>query len=467
MTHSLARRFLAVFSFSSVVAWGLLAAWLYWQLNAEVNALFDAHIAEGAATIEALIRSESLDYVPADAQARSGFDDFIAAELKLHLELPSHARDHAYQVWLGSPPHLLQSSNAPATRLADPAQVGFTQRTIDGHSWRVFTLTSDGTYGPVQLSVGEPIEVRAKVLRRLALGLSAPTLSTLVLLLWMLRWGIAWGLRPVSGLARDVARRSSRDLQPLALQVVAQELKPIAESLNVLLGRLSVALQIEREFSADAAHELRNPLAGIKIQTEVALRARDAGERDEALTKVVAGVDHMTVVLAQLLSLARLDPAVLQGEAVPLTVHDAVNRVFAEFAVPAALRAVVLVNRVPQDFALQANADALTIALRNLLDNAITHGGSPGLVSVNAHQADHDYAEIKVDDDGSGIPDEAHATLLRRFNRLPESRGTGSGLGLAIVARIAELHRASVALSRSDLGGLCVTLRWLSPEIVP
>lgn len=462
MSHSLARRFLTVLSFSSVIAWGLLAAWLYWQLTAEVNALFDAYIAEGAETMAALIRSEALEFEAAATQESGDFDAFIAAELRRHLDLPVYARDHVYQVALGSPPRFLQSSNAPVSRLADATQVGFSERVIGTARWRVFSLHSDGAHGPLQLSVGEPTQVRAQVMTRLAVGLSAPVLSTLLLLLWLLRWGIGWGLRPVAGLARDVEQRSPRDLHPLALQGLPPELMPIAQSLNVLLGRLSVALQIEREFSADAAHELRNPLAGIKTQTEVALRARDVPERDEALRKVVVGVDHMTVVLAQLLRLARLDPAVLHGECVALALHATVNQVFTEFALRAASRAVVLVNDVPTGFVIQANADALTIALRNLIDNGITHGCSPGRVQVSAHQADDDYAEINVDDDGGGIPDGAHVTLLRRFNRLPQSRGGGSGLGLAIVARIAELHRASVVLGRSRLGGLRVTLRWSS-----
>lgn len=465
MSHSLARRFLFIFSISSVLAWGLMAGWLYWQLTTEVNALFDAHIAEGAETMAALIRSEALEYAPDASRAQAGLDGFVVAELQRHLDLPAYARDHVYQIALGKPARRLQSANAPAARLAVPGQVGFSERHIDGRHWRVFTLENDGVTGPVELAVGEPTAVRDHVLRRLALGFSAPALSTVALLLWMLRWGIAWGLRPVAGLAREVERRSSQDLHPLALPLVAQELKPIAQSVNVLLGRLAVALQIEREFSADAAHELRNPLAGIKTQTEVALRARDAQERDEALTKIVTGVDHMAVVLAQLLSLARLDPTVLPRQSVALALHDVVNQVIDSLAGPAALRAVVVVNRVPLDFTLLANGDAVTIALRNLLDNAITHGASPGVVVMSARQADADYADIKIDDDGGGIPDAAHAILQRRFNRRPESRG--SGLGLAIVARVAELHRASLLLSRSDLGGLCVTLHWSSSVIAP
>ena len=124
---------------------------------------------------------------------------------------------------------------------------------------------------------------------------------------------------------------------------------------------------------------------------------------------------------------------------------------------------MTLVNRVPGNFTIEANPDALTVVLSNLIDNAIIHGRSLGIVRISARLAGDDYAEINVNDDCDGIPDEARARLLRRC-RLPESRGNGGGLGLAIVARIAELHGASITLCRSDLGGLRVRLRWSRRE---
>ena len=133
---------------------------------------------------------------------------------------------------------------------------------------------------------------------------------------------------------------------------------------------------------------------------------------------------------------------------------------FIELESRAANRDVTLINEVPADLQLHANADAFEIALRNLLDNAIKHGASPGEVRVSARQCSPDFVELTIDDDGPGIPRDAHAQIPRRCTRLPGTLAPGSGLGLAIVARIAQLHRATLRFSQLRNRGLCVQLDW-------
>ncbi len=462
MTRSLRQRFIWVLGVGSMLAWGLLALWQSYQVRQEVTALFDAHIAESAKLLEALVRSESLEY-PSGKGLPPAFDRFIAAELKRHLSLPAYVQDHAYQISFGAPPRRLQSANAPAVALAPEGQTGFSQTVIKGAVWRVFTLRGQGSNGEIVASVGEPLAVRAQVVRRVSFGLGVPILSSLILLLWLLWWGISWGLRPLSELAREVASRTPADLQPLAEDVPA-EVKPLTVALNHLLERLAATLQIEREFTADAAHELRNPLAGIKTQTQVAQRARFEAERSRALDQVMLGVDHTTRLVAQLLSLARVDPDFSQGEFAEVGLREVVAEVFIELAAMAASRQVILLNEVPAEHAIRANPDGLRSVLRNLLDNAIKHGASPGEVRVSAQIDASDRApdllEITLEDNGPGIPAASQAQMLRRFTRLPGTAASGSGLGLAIVARIVELHRATLGFDQRDRGGLRITLRW-------
>ncbi len=446
MTRSLRQRFVWVLGVSSMLAWSLLALWQAAQIRAQVDALFDAHIAEGAKILAALVRSESLEYPPGTGPSPE-LDRFVAAELTLHLKMPSYARDHAYQISFGVPPRMLQSHHAPSAPMAPEGQSGFSQTMIEGAPWRVFSLRGEGGNGPIVVTVGEPLAVRAQVVRHLAFGLGIPVLSSLILLLWLLWWGISWGLQPLSSLAREVARRTPNDLHPLVVPAVPVEVKPLTEALNHLLGRLAAALQTEREFTADAAHELRNPLAGIKTQAQVAQRARDEGERDHALNQIVIGVDHATRLAEQLLSLARFDPDFSQGDFVALALRGRVGEMFIELESRAANRDVTLINEVPADLQLHANADAFEIALRNLLDNAIKHGASPGEVRVSARPCSRDFVELTIDDDGPGIPQDAHAQISRRFTRQPGTLAPGSGLGLAIVARIAQLHRATLRFS--------------------
>ena len=460
MNHTLRRRFLLVLGAGSTLAWGLLAVWLYWQIESEVSELFDAHIAEGAKVLAALVRSESLEYAPLAASQSADFDSFVLAELQLHLEMPVYAQDHAYQISFGDPPHVLHSPNAPATPLAPAAIPGFSEQRVGSAQWRTYTLVAQGSDGPIVVTVGEPRAVRAQAVRRLALGLSAPVLSTLALLLWLLRWGTTWGLRPLSSLTHQVARRSPGDLRLLAVAEVPLEIRPLTESLNHLLERLAAALQSEREFTADAAHELRNPLAAIKIQAQVAQRARTATERNAALAQIVVGIDDTTHIVTQLLSLARLDPEFSQGELDLLDLHEAVAEIFTEVARDAMKRPVALHNEVPVGLRLRANRAALKVALRNLVDNGIKHGASPGQLRVSAVQNSSGATELVIEDDGPGIPVTARVQVQRRFARLPGTSAPGTGLGLAIVARIAQLHRATFELDSSTAGGLRVSLLW-------
>ena len=160
---------------------------------------------------------------------------------------------------------------------------------------------------------------------------------------------------------------------------------------------------------------------------------------DHALNQIVIGVDHATRLAEQLLSLARLGPDFSQGDFVALALRGRVGEMFIELELRAANRDVTLINEVPVDLQLHANADAVDIALRNLLDNAIKHSASPGEVRVSARQCSPDFVELTIGDDGPGIPRDAHAQIPRRCTRLPGTLAPGSGLGLAIVARIAPL----------------------------
>ena len=177
---------------------------------------------------------------------------------------------------------------------------------------------------------------------------------------------------------------------------------------------------------------------------------------DHALNQIVIGVDHATRLAEQLLSLARLDPDFSQGDFVALALRGRVGEMFIELESRAANRDVTLINEVPVDLQLYANTDAIDIALRNLLDNAIKHNASPGEVRVSARQCSPHFVDLTIDDDGPGIPQDARAQIPRRFTRLPGTLAPGSGLGLAIVVRIAQLHRATLRFSQLRNRGLCV-----------
>ncbi len=461
--RSLRRRFVVVIGFASLLAWLLLAGWQAVRIRTEVEALFDAHIAEVAAAMEALVRSEAQE-LAADDAGREAFDRFVRAQLQYHLQLPSYARELAYQIAWGHEGRTLQSANAPAGLRAPAATRGFASRSLGGADWRTLTRVGSDRRWPIVITVGEPLERRERVVRHLLLALGLPVVAGLLVLLWLLWGGIGWGLRPLEGLAREVGRRRPDNLRPIAAEGTVLEVVPLTDALNHLLGRLDAALTAEREFTADAAHELRTPLASIRTQAQVALGALDDAGRAAALAQVIAGVDRATRLTARLLDLARLDPGVDQDAVARVPLRQPVTLACDELAREAGARAVTLGNEVPEDVHVLAHPESLLMALRNLLENAVRHGASPGTVRVAARRLDPATVEITVEDDGPGIPRALHGVVQRRFGRAPGTRAPGSGLGLAIVARVAQVHRATLALGERAGGGLRVELHWPAAE---
>jgi signal transduction histidine kinase len=248
------------------------------------------------------------------------------------------------------------------------------------------------------------------------------------------------GLAPLDRIAEAIAARAPERLDPVVPAEAPREIRPMLDAMNGLFGRVAGALDKERRFTADAAHELRTPLAAIVAQTQVAQRARDAAERAHALDQIATGARRAGRLVEQLLTLARLDPAVgLPRAAVRL--DELAAEVCADHGAAALEKNIALELDAAEPVVVQGNADMLRVLLRNLLDNALRYtppGGKVG-VGVTAH-------ELSVSDSGPGIPAEERESALRRFHRLAGQETEGSGLGLSIVARIAELHGARLKL---------------------
>jgi two-component system sensor histidine kinase QseC len=230
------------------------------------------------------------------------------------------------------------------------------------------------------------------------------------------------------------------------------------EETNDLLARLSRSFDNERRFTGDAAHELRTPLAALRIQAEVALTTATEERRRRALEQVVAGVERATRVVEQMLLLARLDAA----EGVPLApvpLAATCREAIAEAAPPARARRVDVALDAPDEVMAQGDRVMLLAVVRNLVDNAVRHAPDSGQVRVTVY-AEGGKASLAVEDSGPGVPPEQRDRIFDRFFRGPEGRGTGSGLGLSIVRRVVELHGGSFAATSSpSLGGLRIEVR--------
>ncbi len=306
-------------------------------------------------------------------------------------------------------------------------------------------------------------KVRHEIAEHFLKALLTPLLFGLPVLggwIWFATWR---GLKPLDEMAGEVSRRAPARLDPVTPPFAPREIRALIEALNALFARLAQAMENERAFTADAAHELRTPLAAIVTQAQVAQRARDDVERAHALEQLAASARRASHLVEQLLTLARLDPAAGLPMA-KLRLDSLAAEACADHGPQALEKDITLELASPRPVALDGNEAMLRVLLRNLIDNALryTPPGGKVCVGVTARESE---VRLSVCDNGPGIPPERRAEALRRLRRLAGQESEGCGLGLSIVARIAELHHAGLEMGEGlDGKGLCVTLCFTGSE---
>lgn len=349
-----------------------------------------------------------------------------------------------------------QSASVPAMDLAKAE--GFETIAGGGETWRRFTALDPNktrrveVFASIALRDKEALEIARKAVR--------PFFFAFPLLLLLIVAAVRSGLRPLEVMADEVSKRSLDHLDPLSLPRVPNEAKPLADAIDRLLERLLAARDNERRFTSDAAHELRTPLAAIRIQLQVARLSPEVSQREKALDNVQSGLDRASRLVEQMLGLARLDPlaALVQTTSMPAREFLSDALVDMRDVYP---EADFLIES-PPDLNLRGDVGLLRVALRNLVDNAVRYGG--GTLTLFARTG-QDSLELGVADQGPGVETHELAHLRERFYRSATVQSiAGSGLGLAIVERIAELHGATLELNNRTSGGFEAALRWALPQ---
>ncbi len=441
---SIRRRMLSIVLGLFVLAWALMAIWTWNNSEHEIEEVFDAQLAQAAVVLMDMTRHEIRD-----PHALSDFrSDVLGTEPVHHYE-----KKIAFQVWNGLE-LWVRSASAPDVPMAQAP--GYSDGVFENERWRFLLRTIPNT--AVRVIVGERYEVRDEMILNLNLQAVVPMLVVLPLLALMVVAGIRRGLLPLPRLTRQIRNRSSMDLQPVELEGIPEEIRDVAVALNALLARLHEAFQTERRFTADAAHELRTPLAVIRAQSQLAQRVTDPMARTDALSGVVQGVDRATRLVSQLLTLARVDSAPALQEYADVDLQALVRDELEALRVHAPVGAVRFEAQL-ENLHVQGLRELLAVLLRNLLENALryAHGASVIRVVLAEHA---EGIVLQVEDDGPGIPEDQLGRVQERFVRLPGHEAEGSGLGLSIVRRIAELHAADVVLSNREPHGLRVTVQF-------
>jgi two-component system sensor histidine kinase QseC len=515
MNYSLRRLLLFSLLTASMCIWGVTAFLTYKVTRDEVASLFDAELAQSAKVlhsfIESLLREGSLSthwmqaqndqnlHVPLgrkhnknrafqlltddennllkpesapmllhnfdekniDDQLWGVFDDLLQASTLGH----KYERKIAFQLWSNTNGIVLHSDSAPLFALSSTDH-GFSETNIDGHLWYVFSIAS--TNGEYIIHVGQKEEIRAELTDEISMQLVMQSLIGLPILgivIWLI---VGRALEPLNRLEIALSRREASYLKPLSIEKLPNEIVPIVHEINTLFVQLEQAFEHERQFTADAAHELRTPLAGLLTQAQVALRTADETVRNQALKRIEQAVYRMTYLVQQLLTFSRIDSNTEYLAKAVTHVEKEIVQVITELDAEAYKKRIHLEFIEEKVVPIMANTLLINILLRNIIDNAIKYTPPRGKIKVSLIGTDEQLI-FCVEDSGPGIAPDQYENSLKRFHRCVETAHSaqGTGLGFSIVQRIAANHHAELALSESEFGGLKVKVAFQLPPRVP
>ncbi len=363
--------------------------------------------------------------------------------------------DVLVQMWSSSGQLIYRSD--PSRAVPWPVSLGYETLT-DGRQadaiWRSYTLS--GHDGWIQ--VAQSLETRRELALEQALRLLAPELLALPLLGALIGWVVKHNLKPVRELGDALAQRTQGSTDPVPSAALPSELLPLVAGFNKMLERLAKAMATQRAVVADAAHELRTPLAAVRLQAQHLQRLENLEERAAAHESLARGIERMTRLVAQLLTLARLEPGAPCGGARRVRLDTLAREVLAELIPLANARGVELSLACEGGLELVAEAAGLRALVGNLVDNALRYTPTGGAVAVTV-SAGAGVALLAVSDNGPGLVEEQRELVLQRFYRVPGSVGEGSGLGLAIAATVVQRQGGTMKLCEADGGGLRVEVR--------
>lgn len=433
-THSLRRRLLLLLSLAIALFAVIQGVSAYRGALQQADAMFDYHLEQMAHSM----RAGTLRQLPPGVLL-DGDGDFLV------------------QIW---GPDGVQLFRSPRSALPQTAILGFSDMTVNDKPYRVYTVQT-----PLQtVQIAQDMTARNERARALAIRSVLPVVLMAPLLMLVAGWVVSRSLAPVERTRRQVAQRAADDLSPLADAGLPDEVRPLVQELNGLFSRVRAAFDSQQQFVADAAHELRSPLAALKLQAQ-ALRgdSGDPASREAAVARLNQGMDRAIRLVEQLLALARADG---DGSRIrsPVALADVVRLAVSDTLPAAQAKGIdlgVAEAAAAPALPVKADPDALRMMLRNLIDNAVKYTPASGRVDVSIQQ-DGPLALLTVDDSGPGIAEHERARVFDRFYRGAGAalQAGGSGLGLAIVQAVAQRHGGTVVLEQSPrLGGLRVQVR--------
>ena len=437
LSHSLRGRLLWFLLAAITIAALAQASIAYRAALNDADEIFDYHMEQMALSLRS-----NAPLSNAEAQAKNNDDD-------------DHNNEMMVQVWTPDGVQVFRTlTRAP---LPQHAVLGFSNVRANKTTYRIFSVQT-----PTQtVQVAQDMAVRRNMARNLALRTVAPIAVMMPMLMLVVWWVVSGSLAPVARVRTQVASRQADDLSPVSEADLPDEVVPLVHELNLLFGRVRTAFDAQQNFVADAAHELRTPLAALKLQAASLGRADSDEARALAISRLSAGIERATRLVEQLLVLARQEAnAAGEVKRQPVELTDLAKRTLGDMALAAQAKQIDLGLERADPGAVDGQPDALAILVRNLIDNAIKYTPAGGKVDVEIVN-DARGVCLRVEDSGPGIPAEERERVFDRFYRIAGSEASGSGLGMAIIKAIADRHHATLELDESKrLGGLSVSVRF-------
>ncbi len=405
---------------------------MYWLAYDEADDLFDYQIRQLAVSLpEHILPPEAVNY-----------DDDAGENVEL-------------QVWDAN--GALQFASYPDRMLPRYPAAGFSTVLYKHQAWRIFATERHHRH----IQIAQPLEER----RELAAGLATRSLwpfgaliPVLAVLIWLV---VGRSLRPLQNVTHALEQRDADALQPLPVARLPREILPLVSAVNRLLSRLDHALQHQRAFIADAAHELRSPLTALSLQVQLTERATTDEQRAASFAKLKLRLDRTIHLVKQLLTLARSEPHADTQDFAVIPLTELIQQVVSDYSALAQARGVTLTWQPGTAIMVTGQSENLRILIGNLIDNAIRYTPAQGRVEVRL-TAEGGNVDLIVTDTGPGIPATERTRVFDRFYRREVGQASGSGLGLAIVRNIAQVHQAEIRLADNPSGpGLAVSVRFV------
>lgn len=436
--HSLRKRLLYLL-FGAVVLTAAIQAFIaYRAALAETNEVFDYQMEQMALSFR--------PGLPEGAYPNNAFRDDADPSFEFIVQVSTTAGRLLFQ-------------STPDIHLPTDAAQGLTLFEHRGITYKLYSLRAGSQF----IQVAQDRAARRDLARKLAIKTVSPVFVMVPVLLFLVWWVVSASLVPVDRVRRQVAARRAEELSELSEEGLPDEIHPLVHELNLLFQRVRDAFDAQKNFIADAAHELRSPLAALKLQAEGLRRAADAPGREVAIQRLTAGIDRATRMVEQLLMLARQQAQPSgQERKTAVALADLVQGIVTDAWERANARHIDIGVVAADTVHVSGYPEALGILVHNLLDNAIKYTPQGGTINVAVRTCEAGV-QLVVEDSGPGIPAQEQVRIFDRFYRgsAQHDNRSGSGLGLSIVKTIAQVHAASIALAPSpQLGGLQITVQF-------